>query len=75
MNLHIPANGTREEHRNPDGTFAGFYVFGIIVTVVCLVAIAMLLLVRYWRYQASMKWSRRRGEAVPATWAGFWGRE
>ncbi|BEJ08924.1 hypothetical protein CcaverHIS641_0510180 [Cutaneotrichosporon cavernicola] len=50
-------------------------LFGIVVAIVVVVACCLVLMIRWWRWKARQKWSRRRGFEVPNAWNGFWGWE
>lgn len=79
MNVSAPNNGMSdppdgiEEHRQPDGSLAPFNWFIIIVFVIVLIALGVLGIIRYWRWLARKKWTKRRGGQLPGEWDGFWG--
>jgi hypothetical protein len=45
-NAEVPHNGDREHHRNPDGTMATRYWFGIVIILVSIIIAIMLFMVR-----------------------------
>lgn len=61
MNLRIPQNGDptdRAYHKEPDGSQSPFNFFYSIVGGVVLIGIGIWVLVRFWRWQAKVKWGR-----------------
>lgn len=61
MNLRIPQNGDptdRAYHKEPDGSQSPFNFFFSIVGGVVLIGIGIWTLVRFWRWQAKVKWGR-----------------
>lgn len=79
LNVHVPHNGMSDPpdgidtHREPDDTLAPFNWFIGIVFFICLIALGVLFIIRYWRWVARKKWTKRRGGDLPSNWDGFWG--
>jgi Mg2+ and Co2+ transporter CorA len=73
MNVYRPSNGDQDEHLGADGKPAGFGWFAGIVVMVFVIACGLATIVRWWRWVARKKWTRRRGGKLPSEWAGFWG--
>ena len=74
MNIHVPHNGDADDkHREADGSMAPLNWFAGIVVLIFLVGCGMVMLIRYWRYTARVKWASVRGEGVPDFWKAFWG--
>lgn len=77
MNVHIPTNlGPDHSTRRADGSLRPLNLFFIIMSVIFIIAMATLLLVRFWRWQAKQK-SKKRGILRPhrqsmTWWARHW---
>jgi magnesium transporter len=72
LNIRIPRDGD-QDHLDENGNPAGFTTFGCIVGAVFLVSFGMVTLIRWWRWNARKKFSKRRGVEVPSEWDGYWG--
>ncbi len=58
LNVRVPCNGDRHTHLRADGSQSPFNLWIIIVAVVVLIGAGVLLLVKVWKVQAEVKWSR-----------------
>jgi hypothetical protein len=58
LNVHIPCNGDRFHHLKADGTPAPFNGFFMILAAVVVIGAGVLSLVKLWKVQAAVKWSR-----------------
>jgi hypothetical protein len=74
MNVHVPHNLAPEDREalGIAGPQRHNYFAGVVVGVF-LVACGLVTMIRWWRWKARVKWSRRRGVEVPNAWDGFWG--
>lgn len=74
INVHIPTNlgpeGPYGEARRDDGSRRPIKLFFVIMAIVSVIAVGMLLLIRYWRWQAKQKSRRRRTAQVDTKTAG-----
>ena len=73
MNVHAPHNGDAETHKNADGSRGRFTWFAGICVFMFIVTCGLVFTIRYWRWAARKKFGRKRGEALPSNWDGFWG--
>lgn len=58
LNVHIPTNGDRHTHLEPDGTPAPFNLFFTVLAIIVVISFGVLALVRFWKDQAEVKWGR-----------------
>jgi hypothetical protein len=73
-NVKPPHNGDPDNwHDHTDGTKAPLNWFAGILAFLILVSCCIATTVRWWRWSARVKWTKRRGEPLPSTWDGFWG--
>jgi hypothetical protein len=55
LNIQVPHNGDRDEHKNPDGTYAGYSWFFVVLAIALIIVIGYGYLVKFWREQARKK--------------------
>jgi len=84
INVHIPTNlgpesGLYGEARRDDGSRRPLKLFFVVMAIVSVIFVGMLLLIRYWRWQAKQKSRRRRSVHVetktpgaPHWWTTRW---
>ncbi|ORX35589.1 hypothetical protein BD324DRAFT_630759 [Kockovaella imperatae] len=79
MNVSLPHNGEYQgvlnNHIEPNGGIAPFNYFYGVCSAVVLLSCVVVILIRYWRWQARVKRAHMRGADLPPTWRGFWGWE
>lgn len=71
MNVRVPHNRKDKEDGPPPYKYYTYFA-GVCVGVF-LVACGLVFVIRWWRWKAREKWSKKRGVAVPNAWDGFWG--
>ncbi|KAJ9107477.1 hypothetical protein QFC21_000930 [Naganishia friedmannii] len=55
LNIQVPHNGDRDEHKNPDGTSAGYSWFFVVLAIAVVIVVGYGYLVKFWREQARRK--------------------
>jgi uncharacterized membrane protein YidH (DUF202 family) len=49
------------------------HAFAVIIVILLIITAGLVLVIRYWRWNARKKWTVKRDADLPSTWDGFWG--